>query len=314
MSDLVVFSDTTDLDQRPAERILAAAGIRSLRLSMDDPEWTASPEAACATGMIVGYARIDRSVLARFPFLRVIATSSVGTEMVDAEAAEERGIVVLPMPGVAGEEVATHALALLLAGERAVVPAAELTRRGAWSVDALSRLPAPRRLSACTLAVIGMGRIGSALVSRAKPLYGRIVGFDPHVASWPDDVERAASAEHAVTSADHVSVHLPLTAQTHGIVSASLLRRMPSGTVLVNVARGELVDGEAVRASLADGRLRAYLADVLAHEPPRADDPLRDVGVVTPHIAWWSVQAERDYQEMPAQAIVEHLTDREGGR
>ncbi len=299
---LVVFTDITDLDPRPAERLLVEAGFRTLRLAL--PAEPVPVAAADAVAAIVGYARLGAAEFDAMPSLRMLATTSVGTDMIDSQAARARGITVRTLAGVATEEVAAHALALILAVERGLVPATAVVAAGGWTDDLTW---VPRRLGTLTLGLVGLGRIGGALARMAAPLFGRIIACDP----WTSDAGPVdlVGFERLLAESDIVSLHTPLTDDTRGMISTDRLASMRPGCVLVNVSRGELVDAAAVQEALASGRLRGYAADVLTGEPPAADDPLRTLpgALVTPHSAFLSDASLRGYQEQPARNVIAAL-------
>ncbi|PPG32796.1 2-hydroxyacid dehydrogenase [Pseudoclavibacter sp. RFBG4] len=309
---LVIFTDTTDLSQEPASRLLREAGYATAHLELPTspgPDAVVPREHLAAVAAVVGYARITADVLAQLPSLRLLATSSVGTDMIDADAAAARGVKIVTLAGVATEEVAAHALTLLLAAERSLLRSLQLVRSGEWTDEATERLHVPRRLSTLTLGLVGLGRIGGRLAEIARPSFGRILAFDPYAQAAPDGVELVGSLEELLRSSDSLSLHLPLTPESRGIIGAEALALLPDGAVVVNVSRAGLVDEAAVQAALADGSLRTYAADVLDGEPPHPSDAMRaDPGaLITPHTAWWSDAALAGYESQPALNIIAEL-------
>lgn len=300
---LIVFSDITDLDPQPAENILSDNGYTTMRLDLAHNK-DVPLHARRACGMIVGYADIDASVLAQFPELKVIATCSAGTDMIDAATTSERDITLMNLPGVATEEVATHALALILAMERGLEPLSHLVRDGGWTDDATWL---PRRLSSLTLGLVGFGRIGQHLATLAAPIFGDVIAYDPFITESP--TVRLVELDELQRQSDVLSLHLPLTETTRGIVSGEFLGGLRTDAVLINVSRGELVDDAAIHAALAEHRLRGYAADVLHGDPPAAHDPMRTMphALITPHVAFLSEQSQRLYEEQPARNIVSAL-------
>jgi phosphoglycerate dehydrogenase-like enzyme len=294
---VAVCRDLDDLDIAAGVRMLEAAGCRVVRLSADDPE-TIAREAAEAEALLIGYTRIDAALLDRLPRLGVIATASMGFDMVDVEAASARGIWVANVLGAATEEVATHALALALASSRGIVAHADAVRGGGWDLDAA---PMPRRLSQQTLGLVGLGRIGLALADRASATFGRVVGADPYAGETPG-IERM-SADEVLATADVLSLHLPLTDETAGWLGAERIARMPRGATVVNVSRGGLIDSAALIAALDAGHLAGAALDVLGTEPPAADDPLvaHPQVIVTPHSAFLSDASMADYVRLQAE-------------
>lgn len=305
---VAVITDVTDLDVGPATDILRDAGFEVHVLSWDVDQTV--PEAAReAVIALAGYAYLGRSFFEALPGLRYIATASAGTDMVDADEARARDVVVQPLVGVATEEVATHALALLLAIERDLLPVATAVAAGAWS-EAYTAIP--RQLTHCTLGLYGLGRIGTRLAQLARPLFGRVLAHDPYVATAPDGVDALVSFAELLAASDVLSLHVPLTAQTTGAVGAAEIAALPEGASLINVSRGELVDATALAAALDDGRLRGAGLDVLEGEPPRPSDPLRahPRTIVTPHVAYLSDRSLEGYLRGPAESAARWWRER----
>jgi len=255
----------------------------------------------------------DAAALESLPALEAIVRRGVGTDNVDLEAATRLGIVVANVPDASVEEVSDHALALLLAIERQVVGLDRGVRSGAWSRDpsAIQALRRPiRRLKSLTLGVIGLGRIGRALVGKATPIYGRVIGSDPFV--------KAASGvsvvpfDDLIATADHISVHAPLTDETRHLIDGATIGRMPVGSVLVNTSRGGLVDEAAVIDAVGRGHLRGAGLDVTAQEPlPPGATLLEDPRILlTAHSAASSSMSDRDLVDRSVDAAAAIL----GGR
>jgi D-3-phosphoglycerate dehydrogenase len=177
-------------------------------------------------------------------------------------------------------------------------------RAGRWDYALGGEL---RRPGGLTLGVVGLGRIGRLTAERAAPWFGACVGYDPHLPddAWPDGIERVPLADLFARS-NAVTLHLPLDEQTRGLVGADLLGRLPAGSYLVNTARGGLVDLDAVLGALADGRLAGVALDVLPEEPPRSRHPVLDSprALVTPHVGWYSEEAEIELRRKAAGNVV----------
>jgi D-3-phosphoglycerate dehydrogenase len=223
----------------------------------------------------------------------------VGLDNVDTRAAAAGGIAVASVPDYCVDEVADHTLALLLAVERKVVELAQETRGGGWDF----RVARPvRRLRGLTLGLVGFGRIGQAVAGRGAALGLEPLGFDPLVAE-----AEAASLEELLRRADVLSLHVPLTDETRGLIGARELALLPEGAVVLNTSRGGLVDEAALADALAAGRLRGAGLDVLADEPPAADHPLRTAPnvVLTPHTAWYSEAAIEELRRRAIETALE---------
>jgi D-3-phosphoglycerate dehydrogenase / 2-oxoglutarate reductase len=245
-------------------------------------------------GLLVGTETEVRAAdLDRLPALRVVATCSVGFDHVDHEEAARRGIWVCSVPDYCIEEVADHALALVLSLLRGVVVLDREVRAGGWDWKAAGEL---RRIRGSRLGVVGLGRTGRALVARAAAVGFEVWGADPALTDEQIAATGARPAKlHDLLAACHaVSLHVALTPETDGLVGAEELALMPDGAVLVDTARPQLVDLDALRAELESGRLGGAALDVIPVEPPTAEHPapIWPRLVVTPHVAWYSAEAD----------------------
>jgi glyoxylate reductase len=230
--------------------------------------------------------RVDAALLAAAPRLRFIASMSVGVDHVDLEAATARGIAVGNTPGVLVDATADTAFALLLAAARRIPEADAFVRArrwqaaNAWSPDFFLG----KDVAGATLGILGLGAIGQAMARRAAGFGMRVLGWNRSPREVPG-VE-TLSLEALLAASDFVSVHVALAAGTRGLLDASRIAQMKRGAVLINTARGGIVDETALAAALRDGRLRAAGVDVFAGEPLAADSPLLSLPnvVLTPHI------------------------------
>ena len=243
--------------------------------------------------------RIDAELLARAPALRAISSCSVGLDHVDLGAATARRIPVGHTPGVLTDTTAELAIALLFAAARRVVEAERYVREGQWrewSPDLLLG----RDLSGSTLGVIGLGAIGRAVAVRARALGMHVLGWNRTPRPVPD-VECVPLPELLARS-DFVSVHVALADGTRSLLDAAALARMRPGAVLVNVARGGIVDEAALAAALGSGRLAAAALDVFETEPLPRTSPLFAAPnlVLTPHIGSASVRTRTRMADLAA--------------
>jgi D-3-phosphoglycerate dehydrogenase len=241
-----------------------------------------------AAGLIAGLDEVDADVLAT-PGLRVVSRYGVGTDRVDLAAAERLGVTVTNTPGANAGAVAELTLTLMLVLCRPVLRADREVRGGGW--PALRG----RELGARTVGLLGLGRIGSRVARSLTALGATVLAHDPAIG--PDEA-RARGAqwvplEELLARSDVLSLHLPATDKTRGIVDDRLLARVRPGAVLVNTARGELVVEEALVRALDDGRLAGAALDALAEEPPAPGHPLlcRDDVVVTSHLGGQTAEA-----------------------
>jgi D-3-phosphoglycerate dehydrogenase len=266
-----------------------------------------------ATALLPGYAAITREVIESLPRLEVIALMSMGFDYVDLDAATEHGVWVTNVPGAATEEVASHALALLLASTRQLPFYTASATPERWNERASA---APPRLSELTLGVVGLGRIGREFARLAGPLFHRVLGYDPMLPDTSSTAAELASLGVERTTLEEVrrgshalSLHVPMTDETEGMVDADFLAEMPAGSFLVNVSRGGLIDNAALVSALDTGRLAGAALDVLDQEPPSEGHPLlgRDDVILTPHIAYFSSRTEIEYVRIQAQNAVTTL-------
>ena len=256
--------------------------------------------------------RVTAENLARLPALRVIASCSVGYDHVAHEEAERRGVWVCNVPDYCVEEVADHSLALLLGLLRGIVELDRSVRAGAWDWTAAGDL---RRIRGTRLGLIGFGRIGRALAERGLAVGFDVWATDPAVPSETIAATgaKAASLDELLESCEAFSLHLPLTPETNGLIGAKELARMPRGSVLVDTARAELVDLDALLRALRSGQLAGAALDVLPLEPPTRERPAPSAPrlVVTPHAAWYSAEAEEAVYRRPVLSVRDVLEGRE---
>ena len=256
------------------------------------------------SAMLTQYARITARVMDELPELRLVGRYGVGYDIVDVEAARERGVWVANVPDYGTEEVAVHALSLALSLLRHLPLYDRDVKAGRWHSTSTGPL---YRLKNSTLGVVGLGRIGGTFARRASPWFGRTLGCDPYLDddAWPESVERAR-LEEVFSESLLVSLHPPLTDETRGFIDRNLLERMPDGSYLVNTARGGLVVIDDLLWALEEGPLSGAGLDVLPQEPPPQDHPLLSNPnvILTPHAAFYSVAAEQEVRRKAAQNVV----------
>ena len=243
---------------------------------------------------------------------RVISRFGIGVDRVDVEAATRRGIVVANVPDYCVDEVSDHALALLLAIARRTHALDAAVRAGTWDTPTVAG--DVRRLRGQLLGIVGFGRLGRRLAEKARALGLGVLAHDPYV---EEGEVRARGAEpvtlrELLERSDWISLHLPLTEETRHLIDAEALRRMKPTAVLLNTARGAVVDQDALVAALREGRLRGAGLDVLEREPPAPDDQLLalDNVVVTSHAAFYSVEALAEMRRTAVENVVRVLTGR----
>ena len=247
---------------------------------------------------------VDDRLLDLLPSLRIVANYGVGYDGVDVEACARRGVAVTNTPGVLDAATADLACGLLLAAQRRIVEGDRYVREGRWGTDWAEAVLLAEEVSGATLGIVGLGRIGGAVARRARAFDKRVL----YTRRSPDPAGMAL--DDLLAEADVVSLHVPLTEETQGLIDARRLGLMRDGACLVNTARGAIVDQEALVRELVSGRLRAGL-DVFAHEPsvPRELLDLPNV-VLTPHIG----SGTRATREAMTRVLVDSLLAVRDGR
>ena len=261
-----------------------------------------------ADALLNTYLPLDADAFAQLERCRIVARYGIGVDNVDLDAASKAGVVVTNVPDYCVEEVATHALAMLLSLLRRLPQGDAKVRAGAWGLDGLRPMT---RLSEVTVGLVGFGRIARRLGESLQVLGCRLIVHDPFLTP-SDDLPPLMSLEELLRTADAVSLHAPLTARTKGMIDASALALMPEHAVLVNTSRGPLVVLEALVTALREGRLRAAGLDVLPVEPPPAGavDDVPNL-LLTPHTAFYSEQSVRESQTKAATQVIKVLTGKE---
>jgi D-3-phosphoglycerate dehydrogenase len=229
---------------------------------------------------------VGEELLDRLPALRVVATASVGFDHIDGDAADARGVAVVSVPDYCTQEVADHTLALLYALLRGIVELDRDVARGGWNAKAAGPL---RTLAGLRVGIVGLGRIGGAVAGRLLALDAEVSAND--VLPVSREGVRFVELDELLAECDAVTVHVPLTRATSGLIGRAQIATMRPGALLVNTSRGLVVDDGAVIAALRRGHLGGAALDVLPREPP----PLAPVApnlIVTPHAAYYTEASE----------------------
>jgi phosphoglycerate dehydrogenase-like enzyme len=307
-----VLLTTTSFQDTPGVHhdLLAAAGFEVVRERGPLPESRMLELAGQFDAYLCGDDALTRAVLQKsLPRLKVVSKYGIGLDKIDVPAATDLRIPVLFTPGVNHTTVAEHTFALLLAAVRNLVVEANHVAAGRWT-----RITG-NEVCGKTLAIVGFGRIGREVAIRARAFGLRVIGYgnywDEDFARW-HDITRVESFDELLAQADFISLHTKLTAQTRHLIHAGNIGRLRRGAVIVNCARGEILELSALVAALKSGHLKAYAADVLDQEPPPADHPLLGLPnvILTPHIG------SRTHESVQRQAscAVENLTRFLSGR
>ena len=258
-----------------------------------DPPNTVIERSTGAAALLTNKTVLNATTIAALPDLRYIGVLATGYNVVDVSAAKARGIVVTNVPAYSTDSVAQWTIALLLELASQVGRHNAAVQQGQWtrSADFCFWQTPLLELSGLTLGLVGVGSIGSQVARIASALGMTVIGHS-RSGRVPQDV-RAASLEDLLRQADVVSLHCPLTPETHHLINAPRLALMKPTALLINTARGDLVDEAALAEALSAGRLAGAAVDVLSQEPPPADNPLLRAPhtIITPHIAWASSAA-----------------------
>jgi D-3-phosphoglycerate dehydrogenase len=259
-----------------------------------------------ADALMVGWAPITREVIEKLDHCKMISRYGTGVEMIDLEAARQRGIGVVSNSDYCIMEVASQALAFLLACSRKLHIASSALRSGYWDVIEIMAPVVP--LSEQTLGIMGFGRIGRQMAELTNPLVGQIIVHDPCLPvdyALPEGLKRV-SFDSLLSDSDYISIHCPLNLTTRGIFSSEAFAKMKSTAFLINVARGPVVDEEALLDALENGRITGAALDVFSQEPLSKEHPLlkRPNVLATPHVAWYSERSRYLLRANTARAVV----------
>ncbi|MFT5434290.1 MAG: D-3-phosphoglycerate dehydrogenase [Myxococcota bacterium] len=260
------------------------------------------PLVADADAVITQFAAVTAEVIASMQRAKVIVRYGIGVDNVDLGAAAARGIPVCNVPDYCIDEVADQTLAFLLATTRQVVTNCVRNREGQWGLA--TSLDQMRALRDMTIGIVGFGRIGREVVSRLRAFKCRVLVHDPVVAAG--EIQQAggepAALRELLSQSDAISLHCPSMAQTRGMINSDSLSMTKRGVILINVARGDLVDPAALTEALQSGHVSAAALDVFAPEPIPSDHPIlkMDNVIVASHIASCSVPAVQKLRETAA--------------
>ncbi len=294
---------------------IADAGIEALRQAVDVTDgigWSREEIIARLgefDGMVVRSAtKVTADMIEAGTNLKVIGRAGTGVDNVDLDAATRRGIVVVNAPESNSLSAAEHTIALIMAQARNVAPAHARLVEGAWERSKFGGI----EVTGKTLGVVGLGRIGRLVAERAKGLRMNVVAFDPFIgeARYREiGVDRAETLDELYAQSDFVTLHMPATPETRGMIDAAAIAKMKPGARLINVARGDLVDAAALAEAVTSGHLAGAAVDVFPEEPA-TESPLFGVpGItVTPHLGASTVEAQDRAGSDVAEQVVAALT------
>ncbi|UYY96643.1 C-terminal binding protein [Peribacillus frigoritolerans] len=254
------------------------------------------------------YAPISRRVIESFENTKIISRYGVGVNTIDLDAAKEKGITVANVPDYGMEEVSNHALALLLSSARKVALLNKEVKKGNWDFKVCVPI---HRFDKQTVGVLGFGRIPRRFIEKVKPLGFKTAAYDPFVSA----ADMAAvgvqkmDLDEIISEADYLSIHVPLIDDTYHLINEERLKHMKSNAVIINTARGPIIDEKALSNALEKGIIAGAALDVTENEPVSIDSPLltMDNVIITPHSAWYSEEAMVELRQKAARNIVQVL-------
>ena len=305
---LIAVTDSPFPSLDPAKAALARVDPE-LRMAKSTSAEDILAVARDADAILVTYAKLPGDLLRQLTRCKAIGRFGLGVDNIDIPAAAELGITVTYVPDYCMHEVSDHAMALLLALARKIPLSNKLVQAGRWDMPAVVPI---HRLAGRVLGLVGFGNIPRALAPKAKAFGLRVVTHDPYV---PQQALAAAGVESVsfdrlLEISDFVSIHAPLMPATRGLFNAEVFRKMKTGALLINTARGPLVDEDALVSALDSGRLGGAALDVVAVEPLPKDSRLigRDNVILTPHTAFYSVEALNELQTKCAADVARVLS------
>ena len=270
-------------------------------------------ERACGSEIVLtNKVVLDRAILDRLPDLKYIGVLATGYNVVDVEAAREKGIVVTNIPAYSTDSVAQMVFALLLAVTNRVETFTAKNRIGRWSdsVDFCYWDAPLTELAGKYFGIVGLGNIGRKVAVIARAFGMKVLALTSKDKNeLPEGVEKVASLQDLLSRSDVVSLHCPLTDETRSLINSSTLKMMKPSAILINTGRGPLIDESDVAEALKEGVIAAAAVDVLTTEPPKVDNPLLSAPncYITPHVAWASTEARRRLMDIATANVAAFL-------
>jgi D-3-phosphoglycerate dehydrogenase / 2-oxoglutarate reductase len=308
----VVMTDCIFPDQDIERGELAAIDAELVLASGTDAE-TLAREARDCDALLNVYAQVPAEVIGSLERCKVIVRTGIGINTIDLDAANSKGIMVANVPDYCQDEVADHTMALFLALSRKLIHLNGEVRNSNWSFAGAKPI---ERLSVGTFGLFGLGSIAQGVARRAKSFGMKVIAYDPFIPAEvfaAHGVERVEDFDRLLAEADVLSLHAPLTDETHHIINGEALAKMKPGAYLVNTSRGPLIDEDALFRALSDGIIAGAGLDVLADEPPTFPVALLTLAnvIVTPHAAFYSEQSNDELRSKSAKEIARTLIDGE---
>ena len=303
----VVITDHGFPNLRHEEDVITAAGGELVVAQCKTPEEVLAASRD-ADALLVQWAPVNAAVIAELARCKVIVRYGIGYDNVDIAAAKARGIPVCNVPDYGVHEVAEHAVSMAVALARQLPSIDARLRAGTWKITPERQMPSLREM---TFATAGFGRIARSAHHMIRGFGGKRIAYDPFV---PADVMAMEAVEKVeiddlFTRADLVSLHLPLTAETKHFVNAERLKEMKPTAIIINTARGPLIDTVALAAALKNDQIAGAGIDVFETEPLPADHPLRSAprAILTSHVAWYSESSIPRLQRLAGEEVARGL-------
>lgn len=304
---LVAVADSVFPNLDLARAVVARAGAE-LRLAPQPTPESIVATAKDADALLVTYAKITADMIGQMKKVRIISRFGIGVDNVDLEAATRQGIVVTKVPDYCIDEVSDHAVALLLSLIRKIPFSSARAHAGRWDMPAVVPI---HRLRGTVLGLVGFGRIPQLVAPKAQAFGMRVIANDPYIPAPVMEKANVGRVEFSelVKTSDYISIHSPLLPETRHLFSTEVFRQMKPGSLLVNTARGPIVDEAALAAALDAKQLAGAALDVLEQEPP-VSSPLfgRDNVILTPHTSFYSVESLEELQTKASEEVVRVLS------
>ena len=307
MNSKVLITDYVWPSTDPEREILEAAGVE-LVVAPDTSEGTLADLATDVDAIMFCFAQVTGQVLESATNCKIAARYGIGVDNVDIPKATELGIVVTNVPDYCMDEVTDHALGMILALNRRLVPHTRSVLSGGWDTVALNQ--PMHRTRGATLGIVGFGRIGRSLADKAVGFGMHILTYDPLIKpGTPLDGVTAVSFDDLLKESDFISLHVPLIPSTENLISASQLAKMKPGSILINCARGGLIDEEALAVVLQSGHIAGAGLDVVEPTPPDPNSALlsQENVIITPHTAFFSQASTLELERRTAAEVVRVL-------
>lgn len=309
MSDKkIVICDCDHEDVETEKKVLEAAGYEFDWLHCKTQQEVIE-QCKEAVVLMNQYVKMDRTIFEALPNLKCVVRYGVGVDNINLEDADEFGVQACNVPDYGTREVADQALAMMMCLTRKVAFTNALIRKGVW--DYRREIPI-YRMSVMTVGIYGIGRIGSEFAKRVHALGCKVIAYDIEAGNknrkFPEFVE-FVSAEELLERSDIISIHCPLRPDTYHVFGKEQFRAMQNSAYIVNVARGGIIDEEALEWALANHEIAGAALDVVEHEPLTADNPLLkyDNFIVSPHTAWYSEESAEELNRKVAEEAVRFM-------